>query len=243
VGLVDDGDVVLGQDAPVAGEVEPVEVQVDDDDVGLLGPGPGPLGEAPVAPGAAHGAGAVPRARADGGPRGLGGLDREVGPVAGGGGAGPRGQGRDLAGVGRLGEPVERPLPPGAVGARQLGQPLYADVVRPPLEDRPGEVAPEVLVEEREVLGGELVLERPRGGGDDDPPLRHDGRHEVGQRLPGAGPGPHDEVPPRPDRVVHGGRHLGLPLARLAAPGQRPDHPPEGVGEGGRGRSGHGRRR
>src|SRR5690606_33687930 len=77
VGLVDDRDVVIGQDGPVAGEIEAVQVEVDHHDVGLCGPGPGRLGEAPVATRAALGARAVARGRADRGPRGVAGLGVE----------------------------------------------------------------------------------------------------------------------------------------------------------------------
>ena len=49
VGLVDHDDVVLGQQRLAAGEVEAVEVGVDDHDVGSLGGPPGRLGEARLA--------------------------------------------------------------------------------------------------------------------------------------------------------------------------------------------------
>ena len=110
VRLVDDREVVLGEDGAVAGEVEPVEVEVDDHDVGLGGPVAGRLGEAAVAAGAPGRTGAVARRRADRGPGGVAGLDVELGAVAGGGGGGPRGDGRELVGVGALGQPVERQL-------------------------------------------------------------------------------------------------------------------------------------
>src|SRR5690606_24086193 len=153
VGLVDDDDVVLGEDRPAAGEVEAVEVEVDHHDVGLGRPGPGRLGEAPVAPRAPGRAGAVAGGGADRGPGRLAGLDLELGPVAGAGGRRPRGDGGELLRVGSLGEAVEAELVAGAgttsrapgrrhrraVGAvvagggLQLGEPLDAHVVGPAL--------------------------------------------------------------------------------------------------------------
>ena len=155
VGLVDDREVVLGEDGAVAGQVEPVQVEVDDDDVGLGGPVAGGLGEAAVAAGAPGRPGAVARRRADRRPGGVAGLDVELGAVAGGRGGGPRGDGGELVGVGSLGQPVERQLAGGrrrrgpvgrsTVGRgtgrarRHLGQALHAHVVRPALEDGPRE--------------------------------------------------------------------------------------------------------
>ena len=46
-------------------------------------------------------------------------------------------------------------------------QPLQADVVAAALQHRPVDVEAEVLGEEGQVLGGELVLQRLGGGGDD----------------------------------------------------------------------------
>ena len=63
VGLVDDDHVVLGQHRAAGGEVQPVEVGVDDDDVGVGGRPPGLLGEAVVALRALAGAGALPGRR------------------------------------------------------------------------------------------------------------------------------------------------------------------------------------
>jgi hypothetical protein len=46
VGLIEDDDVVGGQERPASRQVRAVEGGVDDDDVGLLGTGLGGLGEA-----------------------------------------------------------------------------------------------------------------------------------------------------------------------------------------------------
>ena len=134
VRLVDDREVVLGEDGAVAGEVEPVQVEVDDHDVGLGGPVAGGLGEAAVAAGAAGRTGAVARRRADRGPGGVAGLDVELGAVAGGGGGGPGGDGGELVGVGALGQAVERQLagarPPSAAVAVGRGPPRGATSAR-----------------------------------------------------------------------------------------------------------------
>ena len=65
VGLVEHHDVVVGQDRPAAGDVQAVEVRVDDDDVGHRRPAPCQLGEARVAHRAAVGAGALVAADGD----------------------------------------------------------------------------------------------------------------------------------------------------------------------------------
>src|SRR5690606_8465811 len=68
VGLVDHHHLVLGEDHTAGGQVEPVEVEVDDDDVGLGGPQPGSFGEAHRPLRAAAGPGALPGRHADRGP-------------------------------------------------------------------------------------------------------------------------------------------------------------------------------
>ncbi len=256
MGLVDDREVVLGEDGAVAGEVEAVQVEVDDDHVGLGGPVAGGLGEAAVAPGAPGRPGAVARRRADRRPCGVAGLDVELGAVAGDRGGRPRGDGGELLGVGPLGQPVERQLAGGrrrrgpvgrrTVGRRtgrargHLGQALHAHVVRPALEDGPRERVPERLLEERQVLGRELVLEGTGGGGDDGALAAEHGRHEVAERLAGAGAGPHHEVPAGGDGVGDRPCHLVLPVPDLAPAGQLGHHRGQSGGRiGGR----HGRRR
>ena len=52
----------------------------------------------------------------------------------------------------------------------------------------------EVLLKERDVLEEELLLEVLGPGGNDDALAREDGRHEIGQRLPGAGSGFDNQV-------------------------------------------------
>ena len=90
--------------------------------------------------------------------------------------------------------PVELEL---AVGRLvDLAESLQAEVVAAPLQHGPVERRRQVLVEEREILGGELVLQRLGGGGDDDALRRQHERHQVGERLAGARAGLNDRVPP-----------------------------------------------
>jgi hypothetical protein len=70
--------------------------------------------------------------------------------------------------------------------------------------------------EEREVLGGELVLERLGGGGDHRASTRDDRRNEVGEGLAGPGARLDDEMSTIGDGTRHGLRHLDLPGARFA---------------------------
>ena len=81
VGLVEDDDVVVGQHRPAAGQVRPVEVGVDDHDVGRRGPVVGGFGEAASARGAVVGARAFPGADAQHVPGPVGRLEAQVGAI------------------------------------------------------------------------------------------------------------------------------------------------------------------
>ncbi len=82
VRLVEDDHVVLGEHHAAAGQVRPVEVGVDHDDIGHRGPLAGRLGEAATTGRAVEGARALPWADADHVPGPVGGLEAQVGPVA-----------------------------------------------------------------------------------------------------------------------------------------------------------------
>ena len=110
VGLVDHRQLVLGEQQPVHGQVEPVEVEVHDDDVGLLGPLAGGLGEAHPAARAARRARALLRRHAQRAPRPLRGLHVELGAIAGLGGGGPVDEVQQLLGRRPLGHAVEGEL-------------------------------------------------------------------------------------------------------------------------------------
>ena len=89
VRLVDDRQLVVGEQHAVHGEVEAVEVEVHHDDVGLVGAVAGRLGEAHPAARAPRRAGALLSRHAQRAPRPFGGLHVELGSIAGLGGGGP----------------------------------------------------------------------------------------------------------------------------------------------------------
>ncbi len=212
VGLVEHDQVVGRQHDAAGGDMRAVEVGVDHDDVGLGRPAAGRLGEARLALGALGGAGALLGADADRLPHHGAGLDRQLCPVADLGLVGPLEHGPQS---GVVGLDVEAAL---AVG-EQLGHALAAHVVGPALEHGPPEAA-EVLVEERQVLLAELVLQRLGGGGHHDAGSRLDGGDQVPKRLARAGARLDHQVSPRFERGRHGFGHLALPVAHLAAAGQ-----------------------
>ena len=87
------------------------------------------------------------------------------------------------------------------------------------VRDPPASGVPEVGREEREIVGGQLVLQCLGGGGDNGRAPGQDGRDEVGQGLPGAGGRLHHELATAIDDVGHGIGHLELPRAGLAPAG------------------------
>jgi hypothetical protein len=197
VRLVEDDDVVLRQDRAAARHVESVQVCVDHDHVGCASAAACLFGEARVAQGAPVGAGALVAADAHRSPRVVGWRPVELGHVARGRGAGPFGESLDLD-LGGQCHRLEFEL--ALIARAHLAEPLEAHVVRSTLEHRPVEVSPAVLGEERQVLGGELVLQRLGRGGDDHARIGFDGRHQVGEGLARAGPRLDDEMSTRRDR-------------------------------------------
>ena len=87
--LVEDDRVVLGQDAPARGEIGEVESVICDHEVGLACPCAGGLGEAGRDEGTAA-AGAAVGTDGELGPQRIGGLQRQLGAVAGLGRGEPR---------------------------------------------------------------------------------------------------------------------------------------------------------
>ena len=177
------------------------QVGVDDDDVGPVGALSGGFGEAGSAFGAAGPAGTLRGAHAQALPQSRREFPVHVGPVAGGGPVGPGEQPGEVLGVTGPGWPVggirwivrfagdtQFELKSGPGG---LGDELAADVVGASLQDGPAErpAAGSQLPchgqpgQERQFLGGQLILQRLRRRGHDHPFAAQDGGNEVGQRL------------------------------------------------------------
>ena len=112
------------------------------------------------------------------------------------------------------------------VAGAHLAQALQAHVVRSTLEDGPVEVAADVLGEEREVLGGELVLQRLGRRCDDHTGVGLDRRDEVGEGLAGAGARLHHQVSAVGDRRRDQVGHLLLADTLLGV-GERGGDPGE----------------
>ena len=86
----------------------------------------------------------------------------------------------------------------------------------------------EVLSEEWQVFGGQLILEGLGGGDDDRAPSRGDHRNQIGQGLAGSGAGLHDQVAPLVDGVLHCHRHVHL-TGPMHPAGQCCSDRPEGL--------------
>ena len=109
-------------------------------------------------------------------------------------------------------------------------EPLETEIIRTPLENGETEGDVEVVGEEREILPGELILERFGGGGDDRRSVGQHRRDEIGERLAGAGAGLHNRMAVGFDGVGDGSRYIDLPLTALAARRQRGGDSLEGLG-------------
>ena len=151
VRLVEDGHLVEREGGPLGDHVDPVEVEIGDNQVDRLGCRPGRFGEALSSAGTPGGTRALVGTDADRRPRRRRGLDREVGPIARFRRVGPLGDSGQLAGVGGIGQAVELLL--AITDRRQLGEALTAHVVGPALQHREGEGPPktgsEVFSQER----------------------------------------------------------------------------------------------
>ncbi len=201
-------------------DVQSVEVRVDDDDVGDGRSSASQLGEARLAHRAAIGAGAFVAADGDRLEDRFARREVELGDVAGGRPRHPLGNPVEVGDRPR-GQLAELEPTLGLVsGRRQLAEALQAHVVAAPFEHGPVEIDRQCLGEEREILAGELILQRLGRRGHDHPVARRDRRHEVGEGLAGAGTGLHDEVPPGVDRRLDEVGHALLARTLLGV-GQR----------------------
>ena len=247
VGLVEHHHLMGREHSAPAGQVGPVEMGVDHDDIGLGGPGPGGLGEALPAGGAPEGPGALPCGGRDHGPGPEMGFELEFGPVPGGGVVGPPHETTDLlAETAHLGRVVRR----GGVAARDggegvvgvggvgrsgleghllapsadLGDPLPAEVVAPSFQHGEGEAPVDGGGHQWQVVVGQLVLEG-LGGRRHHHSFTGEGRRDqVGQGLAGARAGLDHQVTPVGDGPFHRLGHRLLPRSGLAAVGEARRH-------------------
>ncbi len=223
MGLVEHDDVVLGEYRPAARHVEAVQVCVDHDHVGGCRSSARLLREAGVAEWTAIGTRALVAAHADRTPCVVRRRPVELRHVARRAGARPLGEALDLDLRGQR-HRLEFELALGA-GAH-LSQPLETHVVRAALQHGPVEIASDVLGEEGEVLGGQLVLEGLGRRRHHDPCIGLDRRDEVGEGLARAGSRLDDEVSPAADRRRDEVGHLLLADA-LFCIGERGGDPRE----------------
>ncbi len=159
VRLVDDHDVVLGQQLAARPQVRRVQRMVDDHDLGIVGALARLLREAAHAHLAAVRTGALVRTTRHRAPRPRLDRCRQVGDVARVGVGGERVQAFEVAVEAGPGALVEERLSP--TGARELRE---AEVVGAAFEQRAGHRHAAVLLHERQVLAPQLVLERERRG-------------------------------------------------------------------------------
>ncbi len=233
VRLVEDRHIVGGKYPAPVSQVEPVEVVVDDDHVGLGRVPSGPFGEAVVAAGALARAGALAWSHRDGLPHPPGRFLLEVGPVAGVGRLGPTTQ-RLPSTSGETARCRRRVVDAGevelGVGGAGLVETLETQVVGPALEHRPGQLSVGHPGHQRQVLVGQLILEGLGRGGHDRSSARFDRGHEIGQGLARSRTRRDDQMGVVLDGPGHGHGHLLLPgslLARLEhvpRPRQRREH-------------------
>ena len=212
VGLVDDHDVVIRQDATLGREVRAVQRVVDDEDGHLVRAVPCSFREALGAVGALGLARTLRTRAADRRPRRRIDLAIELGTVAGLRSLGELAEVLLLATEVRADRLLEQRV--GRAGGPQL---RAAHIVRPALEQREREADASVLAQRRKVLADELALQRDRRRRDDDLQTRRDGRHEVREALARTGRRFGDEMMATDQRVTDRGGELVLPRARLAS--------------------------
>ena len=227
VRLVDDHRVVLGQHREALQRVDRQQRVVGHHDLDLGRPVAGQLGEALLAERALRRAQALARGDADLPPGPVVDAGVELVAVAGLGLLGPAAQPHHVPAQRRRGRRVEQRV------AVVVGHPaehlVAAQVVGPALEDRvrrsPAQQRLDRVDQGRQVTVDHLVLQRDRRGGDDHGVAVQQRRHQVGQRLAGAGAGLDEQVA----AVGHGGGHrLGhLRPGRVARcrPPRRPRRP------------------
>ena len=226
VGLVDHHDVVLRDHRHSLDRVDREQAVVGDHQLGLGGALLGPLGEALVAERAARLAQALAGTDRDLPPEPVGVPGRIVPlpvPLRLALVLGPLAQLEDLLAHRALGYVDQHAL---LVG-HALADPVQAGVVGAALEHGVGRrdagLVLDRLDQPREVPLDQLVLQREGRGGDHDPAVVQQRRHQVGQRLAGAGAGLDEQVLAVLERV---GDRLGhLDLAGAAPDRRAPRRP------------------
>ncbi|GBE22459.1 hypothetical protein BMS3Bbin01_01834 [bacterium BMS3Bbin01] len=231
MGLVDDQHVVVGQHDPsTEGQVAPVQVMVDDDDVGIRRRVEGSHGKAVARLRAFVAAGAFHAGHRDALPQAFRQLGGKIVPIPRWMHIGPLGQQAQVLGK-LVVESLEGDLlRDKAFFLETFHESGLAEVVLAALHDSPTERDTEAghrLGEERQVLLGELVLEALGGSGDDHLLPGHDGRNHVAERLAGPWAGLTDEVRTLLDRLGDGTSHLDLADSPVAT-GLLGDHALQG---------------
>jgi hypothetical protein len=232
VRLVDDEQLVRRHDVSIREHVDREQAVVGDDDVGFAGPNPRRLGEAVHPVRAARRADALAGRHRHQPPGRVVDARIELVAVAGLGARGPVAQSLDL-----LADPAGLAEPAGAAAAgvekrivglvgRAAFQPGQTQVVVATLEhSERGPAAQHRLDrvgESGQVVVHQLGLQGEGGGGDHHRPVHQQRRHQIRQRLAGAGAGLHQQVLTR----LRGPRHgIGHPLLAGAfdAAGHRRD--------------------
>ena len=165
VGLVEDDDVVVGQQldpGPAQRQVGKVERVVDDEHLGMPDPPPRRVVEA-LLMGRAAAAHAIAGVACNLVPHGGSRQGLEIGPRAVAGLPRPGGEGEQFSPFSLFGKQAAGPL-------EGEPQPPQAHVVAPPFDEHRRELAGHDRGDERNVLGEQLLLERDRVRGDHHPP-------------------------------------------------------------------------
>jgi hypothetical protein len=104
----------------------------------------------------------------------------------------------------------------GGAGA-VLVEPVQAQVIRPALHQRRSELHAERVLQRRQVLEEDLLLQVLGAGGDEQTPAAKNGGNQVSERFAGAGTGFHEQRAAVVDGRGNGLCHRPLSLARLVA--------------------------
>ena len=218
--LVDDDHVVFGQYGAVRSDVEPVQMRVHDDDVGLGRPETGGLGETHSSEWAASRPGAFVGTYCHGSFGVAADAERKISEIAGVVAIGPLLHLCDLTMLAST-RSFELHLLL-ALPTHDLLETLTTDVIAASLEYRPLEVAShrggDGLGDEGEILVGQLILEGFGRRGDHGLATRGDKGDQIAEGLSCTCPGLYDEVPTGLDSRIDGFGHGALARSILGRP-------------------------